>query len=96
MATATRESCLAEIGATAGKVWHLLDEKGSLTIAKLVKEIDSPRDVVMQALGWLRRRKAGNRRRRPDAHGLAEGLITEFGASSVRLRLPAILRPFAD
>lgn len=39
--------------ATAGKVWHLLDEKGSLTIAKLVKEIDSPRDVVMQALGWL-------------------------------------------
>jgi Winged helix-turn-helix domain (DUF2582) len=55
MATATRESCLAEIGATAGKVWHLLDEKGSLTIAKLVKEIDSPRDVVMQALGWLAR-----------------------------------------
>ena len=58
MATATRESCLAEIGATAGKVWHLLDEKGSLTIAKLVKEIDSPRDVVMQALGWLRAKKS--------------------------------------
>jgi hypothetical protein len=55
MATATRESCLAEIGATAGKVWHLLDEKGSLTIAKLVKEIEAPRDVIMQALGWLAR-----------------------------------------
>ena len=55
MAMATRESCLAEIGDTAGKVWHLLDEKGSLTIAKLVKEIDAPRDVVMQALGWLAR-----------------------------------------
>jgi len=26
-----------------------------LTIAKLVKEIDAPRDVVMQALGWLAR-----------------------------------------
>ena len=57
MAMATRESCLAEIGDTAGKVWHLLDEKGSLTIAKLVKEIDAPRDVVMQALGWLRAKK---------------------------------------
>ncbi len=55
MATVMRESCLAEIGETAGKVWHTLSEKGSLTIAKLVKEIDSPRDVVMQALGWLAR-----------------------------------------
>jgi hypothetical protein len=26
-----------------------------LTIAKLVKEIDAPRDVVMQGLGWLAR-----------------------------------------
>ena len=55
MATAARESCLAEIGETAGRVWHLLDEKGSLTIAKLVKEVDVPRDVIMQALGWLAR-----------------------------------------
>jgi hypothetical protein len=46
---------LAEIGETAGRVWHLLDEKGSLTIAKLVKEVDVPRDVIMQALGWLAR-----------------------------------------
>ncbi len=55
MATAIRESCLSEIGDTAGKVWHLLDKKGPLTIAKLVKEIDAPRDVVMQGLGWLAR-----------------------------------------
>jgi hypothetical protein len=54
MATAT-ESCVAEIGETAGKVWKVLDTKGPLTIAKLVKEIDGPRDVVMQALGWLAR-----------------------------------------
>jgi Winged helix-turn-helix domain (DUF2582) len=55
MATATKESCVSQIGETAGQVWHLLSEKGSLTIAKLVKEIDAPRDIVMQALGWLAR-----------------------------------------
>jgi hypothetical protein len=55
MATATRESCVGQIGETAGKVWSVLYEKGPLTIAKLVKEIDEPRDVVMQALGWLAR-----------------------------------------
>jgi hypothetical protein len=26
-----------------------------LTIPKLVKELDVPRDVIMQALGWLAR-----------------------------------------
>ena len=55
MATVIRESCLSEIGDTAGKVWHVLDQKGSLTIAKLVKELDVSRDVIMQALGWLAR-----------------------------------------
>jgi hypothetical protein len=48
-------SCLTQIGATAGIVWQVLSVKGPLTIAKLVKEIDAPRDVVMQALGWLAR-----------------------------------------
>jgi hypothetical protein len=55
MATMTRESGVSEIGQTAGAVWHLLSEKGSQTIAKLVKEIGAPRDTVMQALGWLAR-----------------------------------------
>jgi hypothetical protein len=55
MATATPASCLAEIGETAGAVWRLLDKKGPLTLAKLVKDIDLPRDTIMQALGWLAR-----------------------------------------
>ena len=55
MATMTRDSCVAEIGQAAGAVWHLLSEKGPQTIAKLVKEIDAPRDTLMQALGWLAR-----------------------------------------
>ena len=44
-----------QIGEAAGAVWHVLSEKGRLTIAKLVKEVDLPRDLVMQALGWLAR-----------------------------------------
>lgn len=55
MATLTKESGVAEIGQAAGAVWHLLSDKGPQTIAKLVKEIDAPRDTVMQALGWLAR-----------------------------------------
>jgi hypothetical protein len=48
-------SCITQIGETAGMVWHVLNAKGPQTIAKLVKEIDAPRDVVMQGLGWLAR-----------------------------------------
>ncbi|HZZ26847.1 MAG TPA: winged helix-turn-helix domain-containing protein [Pirellulales bacterium] len=56
MATAMHESCVTEIGAAAGRVWHLLDVKGPQTITKLVKELDDvSRDVVMQGLGWLAR-----------------------------------------
>ena len=54
MATAT-ESCTVQIGETAGAVWKVLSERGPLSTARLVKEIDAPRDVVMQALGWLAR-----------------------------------------
>jgi hypothetical protein len=48
-------SCITQIGETAGNIWQILSTKGSLTMAKLVKEIDAPRDVVMQGLGWLAR-----------------------------------------
>ncbi len=47
--------CMAYIGETAGEVWNILAEHDSLTMAKLVKAVDEPRDTVMQALGWLAR-----------------------------------------
>jgi hypothetical protein len=51
-----RASCVSEIGEAAGRLWHVLDVKGPQTVAKLVKEMDDiPRDVVMQAMGWLAR-----------------------------------------
>jgi len=55
MATATSLSCVDQIGETAGAVWRLLDQRGRLTMAKLVKGVGEPRDVVMQAIGWLAR-----------------------------------------
>ncbi len=46
---------VADIGETAGRVWEVLDREGPLTLAKLVKAIDRPRDMSMQAVGWLAR-----------------------------------------
>jgi len=43
------------IGETAGQLWHLLDTEGPTKISQLVKQVDAPRDVVMQAVGWLAR-----------------------------------------
>lgn len=48
-------SIVAQIGETAGAVWRVLNEKGPLSMAKLVKAVGQPRDMVMQAVGWLAR-----------------------------------------
>ena len=44
-----------QIGEVAGAIWHLLDEAGPLPLTQIVKEIDAPRDIVMQGIGWLAR-----------------------------------------
>ena len=54
-ANTTNASCLGQIGEVAGQIWHTLDEQGPLSISKLVKAVDAPRDTVMQAIGWLAR-----------------------------------------
>ena len=43
------------IGTVAGWVWHYLHDHGPVTLSKLAREIYAPRDLVMQALGWLAR-----------------------------------------
>jgi hypothetical protein len=55
MASAESVSPVAQIGETAGVVWKVLAEQGPVTIAKLVKAVGQPRDLVMQATGWLAR-----------------------------------------
>jgi len=51
----TETEAVEQIGETAGVVWHLLNDNGPLPVTKLVKEVEAPRDMVMQALGWLAR-----------------------------------------
>ncbi len=46
---------IAQIGEIAGVVWQLLSERGPLTATKLIREVDAPRDLTLQALGWLAR-----------------------------------------
>jgi hypothetical protein len=46
---------VARIGATAGKVWHYLHDNGSTSLTTLAQRLDEPRDLVMQAIGWLAR-----------------------------------------
>ncbi len=43
------------IGEVAGQVWHSLSATDSTSFKQLAKEIDAPRDLVMQAVGWLAR-----------------------------------------
>lgn len=54
MATA-QHSCVDQIGDTAGQIWHDISENGPRTLTQLTKDIDAPRDVIMQAIGWLAR-----------------------------------------
>lgn len=55
MATASPVSCVSHIGEIAGAIWRILSDNGPLSMAKLVKAVGEPRDVVMQGLGWLAR-----------------------------------------
>ena len=55
MATESPVSIVAHIGDTAGVVWRLLSENGTMSLNKLVKAAGEPRDTVMQAVGWLAR-----------------------------------------
>jgi hypothetical protein len=55
MTTTSPASLVASVGEMAGVVWSTLSENGAMTMAQLVKAVGEPRDVVMQALGWLAR-----------------------------------------
>jgi hypothetical protein len=55
MAKTVARPVIEEIGETAGMVWQALSENGPLTMTKLFKKVEQPRDTVLQALGWLAR-----------------------------------------
>ncbi len=55
MATELADTATDQIGTTAGLVWDTLAKEGAMSMAKLSRSIDAPRDLVMQAVGWLAR-----------------------------------------
>jgi hypothetical protein len=55
MATTFPTTCVEQIGETAGLVWATLNQNGPLSYAQIVKNLGRPRDLVMQAVGWLAR-----------------------------------------
>lgn len=44
-----------QVGVTAGKVWHLLNDLGPQTVAQLKKRLNGSGELVGFALGWLAR-----------------------------------------
>jgi hypothetical protein len=49
-------SCVQQIGETAGQIWHVLADEGEpVSLTQLAKRVDQPRDLIMQAIGWLAR-----------------------------------------
>ena len=55
MASGTLERPVDEIGTAAGLVWTYLEESGPAALSKIAKDVDAPRDLVMQGVGWLAR-----------------------------------------
>jgi len=44
-----------QVGETAGKIWHLLNDEGPQTIPQLKKKLNGSGEIVSFALGWLAR-----------------------------------------
>jgi DeoR/GlpR family transcriptional regulator of sugar metabolism len=46
---------IEEIGKVAGEIWHLLEERGEISISGVVSEINASQSTVYMGLGWLAR-----------------------------------------
>ena len=55
MSVPTDTCPVMQIGEMAGVVWHTLHDHGPMSVARLVRHIHAPRDLIMQAVGWLAR-----------------------------------------
>jgi hypothetical protein len=44
-----------QVGETAGRVWHSLNDHGPQTLAQLKKRLNGSSELVTFALGWLAR-----------------------------------------
>lgn len=71
MTTPPSVASISSIGETAGLVWRALSENGPMPMAKLVKAVGQPRDMTMQALGWLAREDKVNITAKGRSHEVA-------------------------
>ena len=46
---------ILEVGETAGKIWHLLNDEGPHTLAQIKKRLNGSSELASLALGWLAR-----------------------------------------
>ena len=46
---------IEEIGTVAGEIWHLLKERGELSVSGVVAEINASQSIAYMGLGWLAR-----------------------------------------
>ncbi len=46
---------IAEIGMVAGEIWHLLYEKGEMSISGVVSKVSASQSIAYMGLGWLAR-----------------------------------------
>jgi hypothetical protein len=42
-----------DIGYMAGKIWHLLDDEGELSITEIHDKLDVSEPLLYSAIGWL-------------------------------------------
>ncbi len=46
-------SAQARAGLTAGSIWQYLNEHGSTSVAKLIKELPEEEKIIQRSIGWL-------------------------------------------
>ena len=84
MESAKQSDCIGQIGEVSGQVWQALSEVEATTLAKLIRSIDAPRDMVMQAVGWLARRQNRNQRGNARPHDFADRIRAATGGVAER------------
>ena len=53
--TTVRIDAAHEIGTAAGAIWQYLSSNGAVPIPRLVKDLEQPREMILQGIGWLAR-----------------------------------------
>lgn len=53
--TTVRIDASHDIGHAAGAIWNFLHQRGPTPLSAMVKELEQPKDVLLQGIGWLAR-----------------------------------------